>query len=78
MNPSYSSFAPRSLSDVLPPAAVNAVLAAAAIRFTQTEKKTFASQRADTGPRPLDPSVAYGCVDWFLYPDSEMESTDPR
>ncbi len=78
MNPSYSSVAPRSLSDILPPSAVNAVLSTTAIRFTQPDKQTSSSQGADRGPRPLDPAVAYGCVDWFLYPDSEMESTDPR
>jgi hypothetical protein len=21
-------------------------------------------------PRTVDPSLAYGCVDWYLYPDS--------
>jgi hypothetical protein len=78
MNPSYSSVGSRSLSDILPASAVNAVLSAAAVRFTRPEKQTPPSQRADTGPRPLDPAVAYGCVDWFLYPDSEMEATDPR
>jgi hypothetical protein len=57
---------------------VNAVLSAAAVRFTQTQKQASPSQRAETGPRPLDPAAAYGCVDWFLYPDSEMEATDPR
>ena len=78
MNPSYTSVAPRSLSDILSPSAVNAVLSAAAVRFTQTQKQASQSQRAETGPRPLDPAAAYGCVDWFLYPDSEMEATDPR
>lgn len=28
------------------------------------------------GPQPpaVDPSCAYGCVDWYLYPDSKPES----
>jgi len=80
MNPSYSSVAPRAARDVLSPAAVNAVLAAAdrAVQITRTEKQTSPSQRTDTGSRSLDPAVAYGCVDWFLYPDSEMEATDHR
>ena len=29
-----------------------------------------------TAPHPttLDPSLAYGCVDWYMYPDSKGES----
>jgi hypothetical protein len=28
------------------------------------------------GPRPavVDPSSAYGCVDWYIYPDSKPKS----
>jgi hypothetical protein len=25
-------------------------------------------------PTTLDPSLAYGCVDWYIYPDSKPES----
>jgi hypothetical protein len=25
-------------------------------------------------PTTVDPSSAYGCVDWYLYPDSEVKS----
>jgi hypothetical protein len=25
-------------------------------------------------PTTLDPSLAYGCVDWYIYPDSKAES----
>jgi hypothetical protein len=25
-------------------------------------------------PTILDPSLAYGCVDWYIYPDSKAES----
>ena len=80
MSPSSSSVAPRSASEFLPPSAVNAVLSAAdrAVRLARSEKQTCSSERADTGPRAPDPAVAYGCVDGFLYPDSEMEATDPR
>jgi hypothetical protein len=30
---------------------------------------------APTAPFPttLDPSLAYGCVDWYMYPDSKVE-----
>jgi hypothetical protein len=80
MNPAYFSIAPRSMSDVLAPSAVNAVLSAAdrAVRFAQPEKQACSSQRADSGSRAPDPAVAYGCVDWFLYRDSEMEASGTR
>ncbi len=31
---------------------------------------------AATAPHPttLDPTLAYGCVDWYMYPDSKVES----
>jgi hypothetical protein len=25
-------------------------------------------------PTTVDPSLAYGCVDWYIYPDSKPES----
>ena len=25
-------------------------------------------------PTTVDPSLAYGCVDWYMYPDSKAES----
>jgi hypothetical protein len=25
-------------------------------------------------PAAVDPSSAYGCVDWYLYPDSKVDS----
>jgi hypothetical protein len=37
-----------------------------------------ASESADAvgtpHPTAVDPSSAYGCVDWYLYPDSEAKS----
>lgn len=29
---------------------------------------------AGTHPAVVDPSCAYGCVDWYLYPDSKPEN----
>ena len=26
-------------------------------------------------PTPVDPAFAYGCVDWYLYPDLKREHT---
>jgi hypothetical protein len=25
-------------------------------------------------PTAIDPSLAYGCVDWYIYPDSKVDS----
>jgi len=40
-------------------------------RNTATE-----SPHASAAPHPttVDPSLAYGCVDWYIYPDSELKS----
>ncbi len=29
-----------------------------------------------TAPHPttVDPTLAYGCVDWYMYPDSKVEN----
>jgi hypothetical protein len=33
-------------------------------------------EHAGAAPHPttVDPSLAYGCVDWYMYPDSKVES----
>jgi hypothetical protein len=33
-----------------------------------------ADPAATRHPATVDPSSAYGCVDWYLYPDSKPES----
>ena len=35
---------------------------------------TPAEPTTESRPRAVDPSCAYGCVDWYLYPDSKIES----
>ncbi len=41
--------------------------------FGYTTTTTPAEPAAES-PRTVDPSCAYGCVDWYLYPDSKIES----
>ncbi len=39
------------------------------MRFTKAARTEVVKNCAD-----VDPSLAYGCVDWYLYPDSNRES----
>jgi hypothetical protein len=34
---------------------------------------TTSAQPATESPRTVDPSCAYGCVDWYIYPDSDSK-----
>ena len=35
---------------------------------------TPAEPATESHSRTVDPSCAYGCVDWYIYPDSKIES----
>ena len=35
---------------------------------------TTPAEPATESPRTVEPASAYGCVDWYLYPDSKIES----
>ena len=42
--------------------------------FGYTTTPTPAEPTTESRPRTVDPSCAYGCVDWYIYPDSKIES----
>ncbi len=53
----------------------NAVLSA--VPFPEellTKSEVAAIVPASARPLAVDPSSAYGCVDWYIYPDSDAKS----
>ena len=60
----------------------NAILSAVPFPEELLILETLSATRRRTqhmlSPQPIrlavDPSLAYGCVDWYLYPDSKRES----
>jgi hypothetical protein len=52
----------------------NAILSAVLESSFRNATAVEATPAAAPQPTILDPSLAYGCVDWYIYPGSKAES----